>query len=181
MISVEDAQTLVIKSVKAGSIISIPIIEASGYILASDIKSSVNSPPFNQSAMDGYAFAFRDVIKGRDLEIVGESAAGKHHTSKLKRGNAIRIFTGAELPKGADTVVMQEKVLVEENALIIKDPLLKKGSNVRTKGSHVKQRSVALRSYCQTPTHAHVTSKVSRDTFPVDCLARQRTQSVMVV
>lgn len=82
---------------------------ACGYVLAEEIRSPIQSPPFNQSAMDGYAFRFSDYDNGKTIRVEGEAAAGVSFREKLKAGQAVRIFTGAEVPSGADTVVMQEK------------------------------------------------------------------------
>ena len=87
---------------------------------------------------------YSDFIKSIPLEIVGESAAGIPFAEALQPGQAIRIFTGAKVPEGADTVVMQEKVSVEKGKLIIQDKTLESGSNIRTKGSQIKERRIVL-------------------------------------
>ncbi|MCC6600107.1 MAG: molybdopterin molybdotransferase MoeA, partial [Crocinitomicaceae bacterium] len=78
------------------------------------------------------------------IKITGEVAAGANFTKKIKRGQAVRIFTGAMIPAGADTVVMQEKSSVLANELFIEDTQLSLGTNVRNKGEQIKKGKVAL-------------------------------------
>ena len=93
LLSVKAALELVLKSTKVGSAEKISINNACGYVLALDIKSPVHSPPFNNSAMDGYAFRFEDFANGGRIKIVGESAAGRNFTGKMNRNEAVRIFS----------------------------------------------------------------------------------------
>jgi molybdopterin molybdotransferase len=145
MISVEEAKQIIIDNVKALPAAKLPIAEAAGLITATDIQSPVDVPFFDQSAMDGYAFHF-DSWKNNQLPITGEIAAGATTIETLAQGNAARIFTGAPVPPGADTVVMQEKVIAENKSLNIQDELLQKGANVRLKGSEIAKGSLALES-----------------------------------
>lgn len=117
---------------------------ALGRILAADVYSPVAVPHFDNSAMDGYAFAWSDYESGKPLWIEGESAAGEADSLSLKPGTAIRIFTGAMIPDGADTVVMQEKVGLKDGNLLILDEALKKGSNVRKRGSQNESGQLVL-------------------------------------
>jgi molybdopterin molybdotransferase len=94
--------------------------------------------------MDGFAFAYVDWQPGKSLSIQGEMQAGSKTDFTLPAGGAARIFTGAPLPAGADTVVMQEKVKTVNKELIIEDEQLKKGSNVRAIGSAIKAGALAL-------------------------------------
>ena len=139
MISVEEAQGLVVSNAVKLSSVKKNISEVLHAVLSEDILSPIAYPPFDQSAMDGFAVMYSDFIKSIPLEIVGESAAGIPFAEALQPGQAIRIFTGAKVPEGADTVVMQEKVSVEKGKLIIQDKTLESGSNIRTKGSQIKR------------------------------------------
>jgi molybdopterin molybdotransferase len=143
MISVEEAKQIIIDNVKALPSARLTIAEAAGLITAADIQSPVDVPFFDQSAMDGYAFHF-DSWKNNPLPITGEVAAGAKVIETLQPGNAVRIFTGAPLPPGADTVVMQEKVIAENKLLSIQDELLRTGANVRARGSEIAKGSLAL-------------------------------------
>ncbi|MNL06768.1 Molybdopterin molybdenumtransferase [compost metagenome] len=92
--------------------------------------------------MDGYAIRYVDRMD--TLEIVGEMRAGRQARVTLTVGQAVRVFTGAPLPEGADTVVMQEKVFREDDKLTIKDDQLTIGMHVRQKGSEAQQGALAL-------------------------------------
>ena len=120
------------------------LVKATGSVLASPVYSPINTPPFHQSAMDGYAFSFESWDGRSDLEICGEIQAGNQADVVLKPFQAVRIFTGAALPADADTVVMQEHVTKNENTIRIENALLVKGANVRPLGSQTKKGEQAL-------------------------------------
>jgi molybdopterin molybdotransferase len=94
--------------------------------------------------MDGYAFAYSDWLSKNKLIIEGEMQAGSKASFSLGAGRAVRIFTGAPLPAGADTVVMQEKVTAANNELVINDENLQLSGNVRARGSAIKAGEPAL-------------------------------------
>ncbi len=146
MISVTEAKKLVQENAEILSPVAVSLNEASGLILAEDTFSKIDFPPFNQSNMDGYAFRFSDWTGKNSFEISGEIPAGGFSKKVLGQGEAIRIFTGAPLPEGADTVVMQEKVEVENGKLIVKDSELKQGTFVRKKGAQNSVGDLALPS-----------------------------------
>ena len=91
-----------------------------GRILAKNIVSKINVPPFNNSAVDGYAVLKKDLIKNKVLLCTRRIAAGDSHTIQIKNGEALRIFTGAKMPTNSKTVVMQENVEKKGNKIIIK-------------------------------------------------------------
>ncbi len=142
MISVTEAKDIITKSITVLQAVELPLIDAAHHVLAQDIFATIDIPAFHQSSMDGYAIRFAD--KDAVLIIKGEMAAGTTEQLMLQKGEAARIFTGAPLPKGADTVVMQEKILLENNHVIIRDDGLQQGSHVRNKGSEVKAGSLAM-------------------------------------
>ncbi len=144
-IPVTEARNALLKNTHCLGVIERKVAEAVDYVIAADIKAPLKLPPFNQSAMDGYAFRFSDFKSRRDIEIIGELAAGSDSKLKLRKGQAVRIFTGAPIPNGADTVVIQEKVYVERNALIIKDDIIVRGANIRIAGSEIKKGIIALK------------------------------------
>jgi molybdopterin molybdotransferase len=84
-------------------------------ILASDIHAPINVPNYDNSAMDGYAIKADDLADKTQLRLVGEALAGRPYTQTLKHGDCVRIMTGAPIPSGADSVVMQEDVAIIEN------------------------------------------------------------------
>ncbi len=142
MISVAEAKHIILNNVTELKALTVSLLQAAGKVLASDVYATVDIPSFPQSAMDGYAFAFDDLQK--ELTIDGEMAAGSSSTIEVAAGKAIRIFTGAPVPAGADTVVMQEKVKTENGVLIIEDEKLQRNSNVRAVGSEIKAGELAL-------------------------------------
>lgn len=116
-----------------------------GRVLAADIVSSINVPPADNSAMDGYALRWED-WRGSDhaLEISQRIAAGTP-PEPLRPGTAARIFTGAEIPAGADLVVMQEKCSTDGQSVLIeaiRDP----GANIRPKGQDIRTGTTVLKA-----------------------------------
>jgi molybdopterin molybdotransferase len=116
----------------------VPLHGARGRILSSDVKAPVNLPPFDNSAVDGYAVRHADLRPDGDttLVVAGRLMAGARENLSLKPGEAVRIFTGAAMPKGADTVFMQEDVTVEDGRVTFPKGL-KLGANRRLAGEDV--------------------------------------------
>ncbi len=96
-----------------------PLGEAVGHCLAEPIAARLTQPPFNSSAMDGYAVISDTVTPGTGLRVVGRSEAGNGFTGTLGPGEAVRIMTGAPVPETADTVVMQEDVAVDGDTITL--------------------------------------------------------------
>ncbi|AQS40539.1 molybdopterin molybdochelatase [Shewanella psychrophila] len=108
-----------------------------GRVLAEDLASSIDLPPFNNSAMDGYAFRFEDLTNNESLNLIGQSFAGHPFEGEAQPNTCIRIMTGAPLPDGYDTVQMHEKVEAKETDIFIEPPKAI-GANVRYRGEEVK-------------------------------------------
>ena len=144
MISVTEAKKIIQENTFALQPVQLPLQKAAGKILAEDVYATIDIPAFPQSSMDGYAFLFSQWKQHKKLIVEGEIAAGSEEEILLAEGKAIRIFTGAPVPPGADTVVMQEKVTLENNELFIEDEALLQGTNVRPKGSEMKAGELAL-------------------------------------
>lgn len=119
--------------------------EAGGRVVAADVKAPVDLPPFDNSAVDGYAVRYADLAADREtkLAVAGRLMAGETSDLSLQAAKAIRIFTGAAMPKGADTVFMQEDVRVEGDAVIVPSGL-KRGSNRRLAGEDVAAGKIVL-------------------------------------
>src|SRR5207245_3991970 len=113
--------------------------------LARDVVATMNLPPHANSAVDGYAFAHADLTPDREtvLSISGRAAAGHPLGRRAGRGEAIRIFTGAPMPEGTDTVMMQEDCIVDDEQVRLK-PGIKKGANQRHAGEDVAEGAMAL-------------------------------------
>ena len=120
----------------------ISIHDALGRVLADDVRSQLTQPPFAASAMDGYAVRFDDI--GGPLTLIGESQAGKSFDGSLSNGEALRIFTGAPVPVGADTVIMQENTSFEGNQVTINE-CRAKGINIRKIGEDFKKDDILLK------------------------------------
>jgi len=142
MISVKEAKQIIDQHILPLPVKVLPLAMAAGYTLAEDVYAKLDIPAFEQSSMDGYAIRFED--REEPLIIHGEMQAGATVHSTLLPGHASRIFTGAPLPLGADTVVMQEKVTVNDSQLIINDPSLIIGINVRHKGAEAAAGALAI-------------------------------------
>src|SRR5262249_6916339 len=91
----------------------VPLEHARGRVLAEDLAAGLTQPPFDASAMDGYAVRAEDVsVLPATLRLIGEALAGRGFAGVVGQGEAVRIFTGAPVPSGADTIVIQENTEV---------------------------------------------------------------------
>ena len=144
MINVTEAKQLIAENCRVQKVTMLPLLEANGSILTMPIYAPLDTPPFDQSAMDGYAFSFQNWDKKSELTVLGEIQAGNFSTIKILANKAIRIYTGAPIPPGTDTVVMQEKVVKNGSCIRIEDSFLLEGANVRTQGSQTKKGEMAL-------------------------------------
>ena len=116
-----------------------PLTQARGRVLAEPLAAKLTQPPFDASAMDGYAVSAADAAMiGSILTVAGESAAGRGFNGRLEAGNAIRIFTGAPMPAGADAVVIQEDTSRDGDHVTIKQATFP-GENVRPRGNDFRQ------------------------------------------
>jgi len=142
MITVEEAFKLVQNNITPNEkTISIELNNSLGYVLASNVFSPINMPPFRQSAMDGYALNLHDKS---NYKIINEVKAGDEHQPILNKGEAVRIFTGSAVPETANTVIMQEKVTVKENHLLINNSV-SENKNIRPLGEQIKKGTLALK------------------------------------
>ena len=110
MITVEQALEHLFSLTTPMEIENIPLRAAAGRVLAQDVTAQRTQPPFAASSMDGYALRRAEVEPDAMFKVVGEAAAGHRYTGMLNAGQAVRIFTGAPVPEGADFVVIQEDV-----------------------------------------------------------------------
>jgi molybdopterin molybdotransferase len=121
---------------------------ALGRVLAADVESPLDVPGHDNSAMDGWAVRFADLEAGKEtaLRRAGESFAGKPFSGEVSRGETVRIFTGAVMPRGADTVVMQERAReTADGALIAAGAVSKAGQNRRFAGEDLKRGAAVFR------------------------------------
>ncbi|MEO6313535.1 MAG: molybdopterin molybdotransferase MoeA [Chitinophagaceae bacterium] len=144
MISVTAAKKIIAANPLVLSAETRPLSEVLQRRLAADVFSPVDVPAFIQSSMDGYAFSYASWKEKKALIIKGEMQAGAKTGFALAPGHAARIFTGAPLPDGADTVIMQEQVTIHNNTLTITDENLQAGNSVRLAGSAIKAGMLAV-------------------------------------
>ena len=128
----------------------VPLDQALGRVLAEPLLAGMDLQPWPNSAMDGYAFAAADLelARGDGLKRVGTSLAGHPFSGTLADGQCVRILTGAILPAGADTVVMQEQVTVEGQRVRL-TAAVRPGANVRAPGEDVRAGEVVLPAGCR--------------------------------
>lgn len=113
---------------------TLPLDQCAWRILSTDLQARLTQPPFDASAMDGYAARFEDIASGVPLLPIGELAAGNAFDGTLGPGETVRIFTGAPVPEGADTVILQEDVTVGKDGTITTDYPAQKGQHIRPRG-----------------------------------------------
>ncbi len=117
-----------------------PIEKSMGMVLAKDIASPINMPSYRQSSMDGYALVFGDDLSNK---VIDEVQAGSSKNIPLKKGEAVRIFTGARVPDDADTIVIQEHVSKVEDSIHI-EKMPPKNANIRSLGEQISKGDIAL-------------------------------------
>jgi len=148
MMPVDEAVAIIAAKVTAvREVESVALTEADGRILAHDISAPLPLPPFTNSAVDGFAVASRDLPQGKEqrFPVTGRVQAGASAPAPLKPGQAMRIFTGAPMPEGADTVFMQEDVRLEDGDVVLPAGL-RRGANVRPAGEDIALGDVALKA-----------------------------------
>jgi molybdopterin molybdotransferase len=149
MMSVDEAVGIIGARVTAvQEVETVALTGADGRILANDISASLPLPPFTNSAVDGYAVCSRDLPKAEEAAFVvtGRIQAGASAGEAIQPGHAVRIFTGAPMPDGADTVFMQEDVRVDGDGRVVLPAGLKPGANVRPAGEDIPVGSSALKA-----------------------------------
>ena len=139
LISVEEALARVLASARVLTPEMIGIEDAHSRTLAAALHSKRTQPPFDASAMDGYAVRGADIAQaGARLSVIGESAAGHGFHGEIGTGEAVRIFTGAPVPQGADTILLQEYARREDEWVIVVEP--------ETAGRHVRKTGLDFAS-----------------------------------
>jgi molybdopterin molybdotransferase len=147
----------------------VALAAARGRILAEDIVSPRNVPPHDNAAVDGYAVFFDDLQPGADtpLKIAGRVAAGYTLGHDAARGTAVRVFTGAPMPPGPDTVFMQEDCRVDGDHVVL-PPGIKRGANRRKAGEDIKEGAVILqRGHRLRPQDVGLIASIGKTAVPV--------------
>ena len=135
LMPVAEAKDRILKDAKPLPRENVPLHHCAGRVLAAGVKAKRDQPPFPASAMDGYAVRFADVqtVPAR-LKIIGVAPAGHGFGGTVKAGQAVRIFTGAPVPKGADTVVIQENTEAVDGHVAVTVAAQREGQHIRRKG-----------------------------------------------
>ena len=134
LLPVDDAIAAILQRVPAPIAEQVSLAQATGRVLLEPVVATHDQPPFNASAMDGYAMRAADVVAGHRLSIIGTSQAGAGFAGTVGAGEAVRIFTGAPVPAGADTVIMQEEAVVDGTHVSFTAPA-RPGHSVRPLGN----------------------------------------------
>ena len=166
MISVAQALDDLFALVKPLDTELVPLSDAAGRTLASDVTARRDQPPFAGSAMDGYAIKSTQAHVGATFQVIGESAAGHAFTGALNSGEAVRIFTGAPLPEGADHVVIQEETDRDGDTITITDRF-DTSPNVRAKGSDFKVGDIVSAPRRLTPADIALLAAMNIAEVPV--------------
>src|SRR5437899_5235691 len=156
MISEETARTTILEKVRPLPERTVSFSGALGCYSARDVGARLPLPTFDNSAMDGYAVVASSSTKGARLRVTGEQPAGRDKQLRVSPGEAVRIFTGAPIPQGADAIVMQEDVTREGNEILVNIDVkagdfvrrrgcdLAEGQRILAKGERIRAAKVAL-------------------------------------
>ena len=166
LLPVEQALAKIFERIPAPVAESVPLVEANGRVLAGPLVATHSQPPFNASAMDGYAVRSADFVQNSEnaVHLSGFSQAGAGYSGVLQPGEAVRIFTGAPVPEGADCVMMQELATVSEGRVSFSErpaagrsirPLgsdFSAGHTLLSPGTRLTPYSLALAAAANAPT-----------------------------
>src|SRR6266571_4966922 len=156
MISEEGARNKILNTIQPLPARRISLLSTLGCFAAEDYFARLPLPNFDNSAMDGYAVIASDCKSGKRLRVIGEQPAGVDRQLRVSNGEAIRIFTGAPMPAGADAVVMQEEVTRDGNEIVINVDVdvaefvrkrgcdLGEGQKILVKGERIRATRLAL-------------------------------------
>lgn len=164
-LSVEEALAHILKGAEPTKAESVALTEAAGRTLAEPLNATLTQPPFDAAAMDGYAVRAEDVATlPASLQVIGEAAAGHPFSNSVSAGEAVRIFTGAAVPTGADAIVIQENTERDGSTVRVvdgnPDPThirpsggdFQKDQTVMAPGTELEARHIALAAAMGHPT-----------------------------
>ena len=145
LMPIEEAMEQMLSPIKPIQTTSqLPLAEAIGYVLAEDILSPIFVPPFDNSAMDGYAIRIADLNNSNVLPSAGKSFAGQPFEGEWPKGTCVRIMTGAQIPEGCDAVIMQENTEQTEQGVKFNQTDVKPQNNIRPTGDDIRKDDVVL-------------------------------------
>jgi molybdopterin molybdotransferase len=168
LISIEEGRRRVLEAVRPLASERVALAIARGRVLAEDVTSAIDVPPFDSSAMDGYALL---AGPARKLQLAGESRAGHPHEAELEQGTAVRISTGAALPRGASAVIPVERTRETDGRVEVEETA--EGANIRRAGEDMRAGDVVLaRGTPLGPAELGVAASVGR--AQLECARRPR-------
>jgi molybdopterin molybdotransferase len=167
LLSVAEALARVTKGLAPLDAERVPLEEASGRVLAEDVAAKLTQPPFDSSAMDGYAVRAADAAAlPATLRLIGRSAAGAGFRGRVGPGEAVRIFTGAPVPEGADLIVIQENAEEIPGSVIIKDA--SDAPHIRPRGQDFTEGEILLTAGTRLgPRELMLAAAMNRADLPV--------------
>jgi molybdopterin molybdotransferase len=144
MISIEEANDIVLGATSPLPVTEIPLDEAGGYVLAEPVNADADAPNFDRSMMDGYAFSTSSVSEADEIEFITIIAAGESFSETVPSGKAVKIMTGAPVPDGCDAVVPVEKTTqLSDNSFQLNSGV-KSGDNIALQGEEMKKGQEVL-------------------------------------
>ncbi|NAW56476.1 MULTISPECIES: molybdopterin molybdotransferase MoeA [unclassified Vibrio] len=145
LMPIEEAMEKMLSRIKPiQTTLHLPLAQALGYVLAEDILSPIHVPPFDNSAMDGYAIRIADLKNNDTLPLVGKSFAGQPFEGEWPQNTCVRIMTGAKIPSGCDAVIMQENTEATENGIRFMQADVQSQANIRPTGDDIRQGDIVL-------------------------------------
>ena len=148
LIEYPDAERLVLENTHRLPVEKTPLGDSLGLVLAEDLRAKIDSPPFDNSAVDGYAVRSADAEAGRTFAVVDEAPAGRPAERGIGEGEAIKIFTGGVIPEGADAVVMVENTSGWGESFELMKAATE-GQNIRAAGQDTHEGNTILRAGTQ--------------------------------
>ena len=142
-LTVEDARARILDGAAPLGVETVPLARSLNRVLAQPVAAARPQPPFDASAMDGWAIRRADYAPGKTFAVAGESAAGKAYPRVVQPGEAVRIFTGAPVPAGADLVIIQEEAVRDSDSVRFEAGETPK-SNIRAAGGDFRAGDVLL-------------------------------------
>jgi len=166
MISVEDALAALFALTPVCGVETVDLKDAHGRVLAQDVTAARDQPPFAASSMDGYAIRAAEAETDAMFRVIGEAAAGHGYAGTVGAGEAVRIFTGAPLPEGADFIVIQEDIERKGDLITIRAKRLTK-DNIRSKATDFAVGSVVEAPLRLGPAEIALLAAMNIDRVPV--------------
>ncbi|MCB1421005.1 MAG: molybdopterin molybdotransferase MoeA [Nitratireductor sp.] len=146
LVPARKALELVLEGAEPVEVEPVALAQANGRVLAEDLAARRTQPPFPASAMDGYAVRHEDLSESEtELKVIGEAAAGHPFAGEVVAGTAVRIFTGAPVPRSGDTIIIQENTSRDGDTVLVQKPA-GKGKFVRPAGLDFKQGETLLKA-----------------------------------